>query len=99
VPGIASYSVYAYAYRGAHVAAFRRREEWFVERAWSSYVAWWEAEGYMPTWEEAFARFEHLHDQGAGPHAFTFKEAFDAAGRPMHMDRETVATKQQTVRL
>ncbi len=91
-------SVYAYAYRGTHVAAFRRRADWFIPRQWSSYAAWWVAEGAMPTWEEAIARFELLHDRGPTPDAFTFKEPFDAAGAPLSLDRARVAATRETVR-
>jgi hypothetical protein len=89
-------SVFAFAYRGTHVAAFRRRGEWFIERGWSSYVAWWVEDGDLPSAEEAIERFEHLHANGPTPYAFTFKRPFDAAGMPTLVDRTRVAAKHQT---
>lgn len=90
-------SVFAFAYRGTHVDAFRRRGEWFIKRDWSSYVAWWVEDGDLPTAEEAIGRFDHLHANGPTPYAFTFKRPFDAAGMPTLVDRARVAAKHQTV--
>jgi hypothetical protein len=91
-------SAFAFAYDGTHVAAFRRRGDWFIKRDWSSYVAWWVEDGVLPTAEDAIARFEHLHANGPTPYAFTFKRPFDAIGRPTLVDRTRVAAKRQTVR-
>jgi hypothetical protein len=33
-------SVYAFAYRGPHAEALRKRKEWFVKAEWPTYVAW-----------------------------------------------------------
>ena len=90
-------SAFAFAYSGTHVAAFRRRGEWFVKRDWSAYVAWWVEDGDLPTAEEAIGRFEHLHANGSTPHAFTFKRPFDTAGMPTQVDRTRVAAKQQAM--
>ncbi len=90
-------STFAFAYRGMHLAAFRRRGEWFIKRDWSAYVAWWVEDGVLPTAEEAIARFEHLHANGPTAYAFTFKRPFDAAGMPTQVDRTRVAAKQQAM--
>jgi hypothetical protein len=47
---------------------------------WPIYVAWWIKQCHQPTWPEACARLEHLHDHGPTVHAFTFKSAFDPQG-------------------
>lgn len=85
-------AAYTFAYRGKHLASLRRRKDWFLPGAWPSYAAWWVAEHLLPTWQEAFTRFEHLHDHAPTPFAFDFKHPFDAAGQPVTIDRERVST-------
>ena len=91
-------SVFAFAYGGRHGEALRHRKEWFVAPQWPTYVAWWVADDHLPTWPEAAAHLEHLHDHGPAPFAFTFKRPFDAEGRPTALDRERVAERATTVR-
>lgn len=79
-------SVQAFSYRGAiHVDAIRRRKEWFVTPRWPKHVAWWVADDHDPPWHEAIERFEHLHSHGSTPYAFSFKEPFDADGKPTRL--------------
>lgn len=91
-------SVFAFAYRGAHAEALRQRKEWFVEPAWPTYAAWWVEDGHAPSWAEAAERLEHLHDHGATPFAFSFKQAFDAEGQAIAVDRQRVTEKAASVR-
>lgn len=80
-------AVYAFAYRGTHGEALRRRKEWFLKGAWPVYVAWWVTDDATPSWEEAMARLDHLHEHGPTPYAFDFTTAFDAAENPTTMRR------------
>ncbi|MGH2367123.1 MAG: DUF3291 domain-containing protein, partial [Chloroflexota bacterium] len=51
-------SVFRFAYRGLHAAALRSRKDWAVEPRWPTYAAWWVADDYLPTWQEAAERLE-----------------------------------------
>lgn len=75
-------SVYAFAYGGPHLEALRHRTEWFTERRWPSYVAWWVGDDETPSWVEAAERLEHLHENGPTPFAFDFHQPYDATGSP-----------------
>ena len=91
-------SVFAYAYGGCHGEALRHRQAWFVAPQWPTYVAWWVPDDHLPTWPDAAARLEHLHDHGPTPFAFSFKRPFDAAGQPTALDRARVAERAPAVR-
>ncbi|MFI5269708.1 MAG: DUF3291 domain-containing protein [Chloroflexota bacterium] len=78
-------AVFGFAYHGIHAEALRQRKEWFVKPAWPVYAAWWVEDGDTPSWEEAMARLDHLHQHGSTPQAFDFKAPFDAAGNPTTM--------------
>jgi hypothetical protein len=78
-------SVAAFAYQGVHREALSRREDWVNSGSWPSYVAWWVAADHRPNWSEAVARVDHLHEHGPSAKAFTFRQAFDAAGMPARM--------------
>ena len=43
-------SVFAFAYSGSHLEAFKRRRESFHVGDWPSHVAWWIGDDEMPTW-------------------------------------------------
>ncbi|MBX7041378.1 MAG: DUF3291 domain-containing protein [Ignavibacteria bacterium] len=79
-------SVFAFAYKGLHGAALRKRHEWFRKGDWPTYVAWWISDDHIPTAKEAVHRLEHLHDNGSTPFAFNFKKPFDAYGNPVQPD-------------
>jgi hypothetical protein len=66
----------AYVYRSSHADAFRRRKNWFEEMNAPSFGLWWIPAGQIPSVEDGKARLEMLAKSGAGPEAFTFKEAF-----------------------
>jgi hypothetical protein len=80
--------VFAFAYSGIHAEAMSKRKEWLIDGDWPSYVAWWVDDDHMPTWEEGYARHALLQRNGATPAAFTFKQPFDAGGRPYRFDRQ-----------
>jgi hypothetical protein len=74
-------SVAAFAYHGLHGQAVGMRDEWFLRGNWPSYVAWWVPEGHELRWAEGCERIDLLHEKGASPDAFTFKQPFDANGK------------------
>jgi hypothetical protein len=63
-----------------HLEALQKRKEWFRPPEWPTYVAWWIEDDETPTWGDAFARLEYIHDHGPSPYAFNFKQAFDGDG-------------------
>ena len=83
-------TVFAYAYGGQHAESLRQRKAWFRPPEWPSYVAWWVDDTHQPTWDEAVTKLERLHAMGSTPAAFTFKQAFDAEGRPTEVERHRV---------
>ena len=89
-------SVFAFAYHGPHAEALRGRREWFVTPPWPTYAAWWVAGDHLPTWDEAAARLEHLHDHGPTPFAFSFKHPFDPDGRPTALAHAPVTARATT---
>ena len=78
-------SVFAYAYSGSHLDAFKRRRESFHVGDWPSHVAWWIDDDEEPTWEDAFARQQMIHDEGPTPRAFNFRSAFSPDGTPIKL--------------
>ncbi len=80
-------SVFAFAYGGRHLEAFKRRRSWFHPPAWPRYLAWWIGDDELPTWEDAYARQERLHAMGPTPEAFDFHHPFDADGQPTTVRR------------
>ena len=83
-------SVFAFTYNGLHAEALSKRKAWFVRGEWTSYVIWWVDDAHKPGWQEACARFDLLHQQGASAQAFDFKHPFDAAGQPAALDRAAI---------
>src|SRR3954451_23752169 len=80
-------AVFAFAYSDRHAEALPHRREWSLPPACPTYAASWEADEHRPTWAEAAARLEHLHDHGSDPTAFDFRAPFDATGRPIRLSR------------
>jgi hypothetical protein len=76
-------SVAGFVYSGVHVAAMRRRHEWFVRPEWPTYVVWWVDDDVTPTWAEAIERLETLHRLGPTPAAFDLRQSFDHSGAPV----------------
>jgi hypothetical protein len=80
-------SVAGFVYSGLHVAAVRRRHEWFVRPAWPTYATWWVDDHHTPTWAEAVERLETLGRLGPSPAAFDLKQSFDQHGAPVKVSR------------
>lgn len=75
-----------YVYRSDHMAFMRRRREWFERFDGVYIVLWWVPAGHRPTVGEAVERLDHLREHGPTPHAFTFRQRFDADSEPMLSD-------------
>lgn len=72
-----------YVYRSDHVAALRRRSEWFERPSKSPFALWWVPAGHVPDEHEAKARLEILWRDGPGPRAFTFRQRYAPDGEPL----------------
>jgi hypothetical protein len=72
----------AFAYRTEHREFVRRRLEWFEPPSRGAiYVLWGVPAGHRPSIEECFERLGHLRANGPSPHAFDFKQRFEAPGQ------------------
>ena len=65
-----------FAYEGQHLAALRRRAEWFEAPTGPAYVLWWVPAGGCPDFAEGKARLERLAAEGPTPAAFDFAHVF-----------------------
>ena len=66
-----------FVYRDAeHLAALRRRKEWF-DRLDLAVALWWIPAGHVPTVAEAEERMQLLDQHGPTEQAFTFRQTFD----------------------
>ena len=72
----------AYVYRGEHVAAVRRRKEWFEPMKEAYMALWWQPAGVLPTVDDGRQRIAHLRAHGPSAQAFTFRFAFGPDGQP-----------------
>ena len=91
-------SVYAFTYAGFHAEVLKMRDDWFSKGDYPAYVAWWIADDESPIQADGAERLEHLHDNGPTSYAFDFKSPFDANGRPLNMDRQTIQQRVDVVR-
>lgn len=80
----------AFTYHGIHNQALVRGREWFRSPQWPPLTLWWVAEDETPTWQDAVARHLTLHENGPGPDAFTFRQAFDPEGALARIDRAAI---------
>ena len=78
-----SEALFDYVYRSAHKTVMTRRREWFAKTADMHMVLWWVPAGHRPDIGEALLRLADLQANGPSPAAFSFREAFDAEGRPV----------------
>jgi hypothetical protein len=78
-------SVHHFVYRSLHREALAKRAEWFRKPEWPTYAMWWVADHAIPTWKEASARLEHLHDHSATPIAFGFHRRFSPSDCPLEL--------------
>jgi hypothetical protein len=70
-------TLYAFAYRTAHLDVLRRRREWFDHDGLDAYaVLWWLPAGTLPTLDDAWHRLELLSRQAPSADAFTFRDRF-----------------------
>ena len=65
-----------FVYSDEHLAALRRRREWFLPLCQAATVLWWVPVGRWPTIAEATQRLTLLRVSGPSPQAFTFRTAF-----------------------
>ena len=78
-------SLHHYVYKTAHAKVFAQRQQWFHD--WAGHLAsshmalWWVKAGQIPKPADALERVAYLLAHGASSHAFTFKRAFDTAGK------------------
>jgi hypothetical protein len=78
-------SVRTFVYRSLHRTALAKRRDWFRNPNWPTYSMWWVSRHAIPTWTEAAARLEHLHDNGPTPIAFDFHRHFSASECPLDL--------------
>lgn len=76
-------SLFAYVYRSDHLQVMMQRRQWFENPAGAFMALWWLPAGTRPSVEQGLERIALLDRQGPTPQAFTFKQPFDAAGRPI----------------
>jgi hypothetical protein len=68
----------AFVYRSEHRNFVRRRLEWFEEAAQPILALWWVPTGHTPSLPQCLERLAHLRAHGPTPHAFSFKQRFEA---------------------
>ncbi|PHR22306.1 MAG: hypothetical protein COA37_11290 [Hoeflea sp.] len=83
-------SLMAFSYAGVHAEALKNARNWNAKNDWPPLVLWWIEAGQRPDWTGAAAKLEFLHDHGAGPQAFTFKQPYRPDGAPVEIDRARV---------
>lgn len=83
-------ALFSFTYFGLHAVALKRGREWFQKPVWPPLVMWWHTDRGYPAWAEGVARHEHLHDHGATPRAFDFREPFDETGAPTRLDKTRI---------
>lgn len=72
-----------YVYKSAHAEMLRRRNEWFARMGEAQMVLWWVPAGHLPSIEEAAERLRLLREQGPTAQAFSFRQTFGPADRPL----------------
>jgi len=76
-------SLFAYVYKTDHTRVMALRRQWFEKPAGAFMALWWVPAGSLPGAEEGLRRIELLDRGGPSAEAFTFKQPFDAEGRPI----------------
>ncbi len=69
-------ALHEYTYYSDHAEMYRRRRDWFEKLEIPAVVMWWIPVGHIPTLTESKERYDLLHQRGATPQAFTFKQRF-----------------------
>jgi hypothetical protein len=83
-------SLFAASYGGNHLAAMKKRHEWFKPEESPSSVLWWVEDDHTPTRAEACERHRQLHEQGPTASAFNFRRPFDSDGHATKVDHGRV---------
>lgn len=83
-------SLMAFSYAGVHAEALKNARNWNTRNVWPPLVLWWVEAGRRPDWTDAAAKLEFLHDHGACPQAFSFKQPYGQDGEPVEIDRARV---------
>ncbi|GAA1688165.1 DUF3291 domain-containing protein [Fodinicola feengrottensis] len=65
-----------FVYSGDHLAALRRRREWFAKIPVPATALWWVPTGHRPTTDDAEDRVRHLRLHGPTAYTFTLKQHF-----------------------
>ena len=81
-------SLTAFTYNGVHADALKHARNWNIQQRWPALVLWWT--DVRPAWSDGVERLERLHDQGAGPEAFHFREPYGPDGERASIDRALV---------
>jgi heme-degrading monooxygenase HmoA len=80
-------ALHHYVYKTAHNEVFAQRKDWFYDwrgRLASTHMSlWWVPVGHIPTVDEAMIRAKYMLENGPSAYAFSFKQAFDASGKPV----------------
>ena len=74
-------SAWAYVYSGIHLDALKKRAEWMQKPSYPQYVLWWRDTDAVPLFAEGVQWLEHLHEHGSVKEAFTFRQAYNADGQ------------------
>ncbi|SCB46596.1 DUF3291 domain-containing protein [Rhizobium multihospitium] len=80
-------SLMAFSYSGVHAEALKGARHWNLRQSWPPLVLWWVDHRTIPEWKDGVERLEHLHDHGAGPAAFSFKQPYGPDGQTREIDR------------
>ena len=80
----------AFTFSGRHAEALAKGADWFQRGQWPPLVLWWIEDGIYPTWQDGVSRYEHLHEHGPTPHAFSAKQAFHWTGTVLKLDKAKV---------
>ena len=71
-------SLFGYVYQSTHKELFAQRKGWFERLDQPHMALWWVPAGHQPSVDEARARLSHRQQHGDTPHAFSFKQRFEA---------------------
>ena len=72
-----------FTYQTVHRYFLQSRRKWFERVLSRQLVLWWVPAGHVPTLDEGKQALCQLEERGPSARAFTFQDAFDAAGRPL----------------
>lgn len=77
--------VYRFVYSGLHLEALKKQKEWFLKTEWPTYAVWWIDDTHVPQWKEASKKIDQLHNIGASPSSFDFKNPFNRSGKSINL--------------